>query len=203
MSVRKKYDERCTRCLMKQDLCICAEIPKISLATKIIVLTSKREILVPTNTGRLACEALENSAILVRGDQDKPYDLREHILTEGSVLVLYPSPEAQVLDEEFVKTLARPCTLIVPDGNWRQTSKMRRRDPFLVNVPQVTLPAGTATKYGVRNDNKEGGLATIEAIARSLGVLEGPDVQRELEALMAVMVGRVLKSRGVKLNSLP
>ena len=69
MSVRKKYDERCTRCLMKQDLCICAEIPKISLATKIIVLTSKREILVPTNTGRLACEALENSAILVRGDQ--------------------------------------------------------------------------------------------------------------------------------------
>ncbi len=198
MSVRKKYDERCVHCLMKVDLCICTLIPKISLSTKIIVLTSKREIQVPTNTGRLACQALENSAILVRGDIDKPYDLQEHVQAQGTVLVLYPSPEADLLDEGFVKKMARPCTLIVPDGNWRQTSKMRRRDPFLVNVPQVTLPTGVSSKYGVRNENKEGGLATIEAIARSLGVIEGPEVQLALEALMATMVGRVLQSRGVR-----
>lgn len=198
MSVRKKYDERCVHCLMKVDLCICTLIPKISLSTKIIVLTSKREIQVPTNTGRLACQALENSAILVRGDIDKPYDLQEHVQAQGTVLVLYPSPEADLLDEAFVKKMARPCTLIVPDGNWRQTSKMRRRDPFLLNVPQVTLPIGVSSKYGVRNENKEGGLATIEAIARSLGVIEGPEVQLALEALMATMVGRVLQSRGVR-----
>jgi DTW domain-containing protein len=198
MSVRKKYDERCVQCLMKVDLCICTLIPKINLSTKIIVLTSKREIQVPTNTGRLACQALENSAILVRGDIDKPYDLRDHVQPKGTVLVLYPSPEAELLDAAFVKNMVRPCTLIVPDGNWRQTSKMRRRDPFLVNVPQVTLAIGTATKYGVRNDNKAGGLATIEAIARSLGVIEGPEVQAALEALMAEMVSRVLQSRGAK-----
>ena len=67
-----------------------------------------------------------------------------------------------------------------------------------MNVPQVTLPTGVSSKYGVRNENKEGGLATIEAIARSLGVIEGPEVQLALEALMATMVGRVLQSRGVR-----
>jgi DTW domain-containing protein len=197
MSARKKYDERCTNCLMKLDLCICSLIPRLDISTKIIVLTSKRESLVPTNTGRLACQALPNSSLLVRGDQDRPYDLRDHVLPGGTVLVLYPSAEATVLDAAFAAAMARPCTLIVPDGNWRQTSKMRRRDSFLAHVPQVTLALGGPSEYGVRNDNKEGGLATIEAIARALGVLESPAIREALEGLMGAMVSRVLKSRGV------
>lgn len=196
VSIRKKYDERCAHCLMKQDICLCAVVPKLALATKIIVLVSKREVLIPTNTGRLACQALVNSALIVHGDRDQPYDLRDHVLPGGSHLILYPSTKAQILSADFAETLARPCTLIVPDGNWRQTSKMRRRDEFLASLPQVTLPAGRPSNYGVRKENKAGGLATIEAIARSLGILESGAAQQSLENLMDEMVHRVLRSRG-------
>ena len=197
MSVRKKYSERCERCRMRFELCICAEIPSLQLATKVVVVVSKREVKIPTNTGRLATQALQNSALLVRGDQDQPYDLTEHLVEGGSHLLLYPSDDAQELTAEFAATLTRPCTLVVPDGNWRQTSKMRRRDPGMANLQVVKIAPGRMTEYKVRKESKAEGLATIEAIARALGVLEGEGAQASLEAVLATMVSRTLASRGL------
>jgi hypothetical protein len=48
----------------------------------------------------------------------------------------------------------------------------------------------------VRKETKSEGLATIEAIARALGIIENPDIQSQLEVLLRVMVDRVLASRG-------
>lgn len=196
-SSRKKPAERCRSCLMRRENCLCAEIPVIALATKIVLVVSKREIIVPTNTGRLACQALKNSAVLIRGDLDRPYDLNEH-LQSGENLVLYPSDDAQILTSELVATFKRPLTLVVPDGNWRQTYKMRKRDPVMARLIPVKVSLGRPSEYRVRNESKAEGLATIEAIARALGVLEHADVQTQLETLMGIMVTRTLQSRGIK-----
>jgi len=40
------------------------------------------------------------------------------------------------------------------------------------------------------------GLATLEAIARAMGILEGPEVQAALERPFRAMVERTLWSRG-------
>ena len=40
-------------------------------------------------------------------------------------------------------------------------------------------------------------LATFEAIARALGIIESPDVQAGMEDLFSLMVQRTLDSRGV------
>lgn len=197
MTIRKKYDERCARCFMKVDLCICSLIPSIFLQTKLIVIVSKREAAVPTNTGRLATLALENSVTLVRGDLERPYDLSEHLPADNHHLLLYPSPDAQVLTPEFVKNLPRPITLIVPDGNWRQANKMRKRDAVMGAIPVVKIAPGLPTRYRVRKESQAEGLATIEAIARALGVLENPSVQTALEELLDAMVSRTLASRGI------
>lgn len=195
-STRKKPADRCPKCLMRLELCLCGSIPAINLATKIVLIVSKREIIVPTNTGRLASQALSNSVVLIRGDQARPYDLNEHLPADGENLVLYPSDDAQELSLELLKSFRRPITLVVPDGNWRQTAKMRKRDPVMAKLTSVKLAPGLPSAYRVRHESKEGGLATIEAIARALGVLENTDVQKSLEELMDVMVSRVLTSRG-------
>ncbi len=181
---------------MRQELCLCASIPHLPLATKLIIIMSKRERKVPTNTGRLAALALPHSVVLSRGDQDNPYDLREHVLSDRPSLLLYPADDAELLTPEWVDGRG-PFNLIVPDGNWRQTSKMRRRDEFMASLPTVRLLPGEASAYRVRKEQKAEGLATIEAIARALGILEGPAVQASLEALLDVMVTRTLASRGV------
>jgi DTW domain-containing protein YfiP len=197
MSVRKKTSERCPDCLMRLELCLCSLIPRINLATRLIVIGTKRELITPTNTGRLATQALPNSVLLTTGDLDKPFDIREHLMPHCENVVLYPSDDAAVLNEDYRASLTGPVNLIVPDGNWRQTSKMRRRIPHLIDMPVVKVPLGELTQYRVRKESKAEGLATIEAIARALGALEGAAVQNALEELMRVMVSRTMASRGL------
>ena len=199
MSLRKKPWERCPYCKMRQNLCICALIPRLSLATKLILIITKRELNVPTNTGRLAAQALTNSAILVRGVKDQPYDLASELMPDRPTLLLYPSEEATPLSHSFLHSLGGPCNLIVPDGNWRQTSKMRQRDALLSTFPIVKIPAGPPSAYYVRKESKQEGLATIEAIARALGIMENAEVQQSLEDLLEAMVSRILQSRGVSM----
>ena len=194
MSKRKKYWLRCERCKMRRELCLCADIPRLTLATKLVLIAARRELQVPTNTGRLAAQALTNSVMLTRGDRDEPCDLAPHLPADGRVLLLYPAEDSIELTPAMRD--GGPYTLVVPDGNWRQTSKMRRREPLLTQVQAVTLPAGDPSAYHVRRETKAQGLATIEAIARALGVLEGAEVQAALEAVFALMVQRTMVSRG-------
>jgi DTW domain-containing protein YfiP len=86
--------------------------------------------------------------------------------------------------------------MIVPDGSWRQASKARRRIPGLDAAECVTLPPGPPTRYRLRREPKDGGLATFEAIARVLGILESAAVQAELEAFFERMVETTLATRG-------
>jgi tRNA pseudouridine65 synthase len=65
----------------------------------------------------------------------------------------------------------------------------------LVQAERVALVAGEPSRYHLRNEPREGGLATFEAIARALGVLESHAVRQQLEALFARMVERTLLTR--------
>ena len=196
MSGRKKIWARCKRCMMRMEICICDLIPKINLSTKLILVHSKREAVAPANTGRLALLSLVNSLGLIRGDLEKPYDLSDHLLT-GDRLILYPADDAELLTEDFVKNLSRPVTLVVPDGNWRQTAKMRKRDPEMAKLRAIKIIPGEKSSYRIRKESKEEGLATIEAIARAFGIIENKAVQLELEKIFSTMVERILISRGL------
>ena len=76
---------------------------------------------------------------------------------------------------------------------------MGNREESLKSLLRVKLPTSAPSRYRLRQETKPGGLATIEAIARALGFLESPEVERALEAIFALMVERTLRSRGVKL----
>jgi DTW domain-containing protein YfiP len=73
---------------------------------------------------------------------------------------------------------------------------MARRLPGLARVEMVKLPEGPPTRWGLRREPRADGLATFEAIARALGIIESPAVQAGLEAFFSLMVQRTLQSRG-------
>lgn len=150
----------------------------------------------------MALGALKNSALYVHGRPEQPLDLSH--LHEGTrqVLVLFPSEDARPLDD-WVKEDPRPVTLVVPDGNWRQASRVPRRVPGLVEAKRVTLPAGPETRWGVRRETKDGGLATFEAIARALGILESPQVEEALLAFFDRMVAQTFETRGFDRQGVP
>jgi DTW domain-containing protein YfiP len=199
MSRRDNGHLRCVRCRMLGRLCVCPLIPSppLETRTRLVLLIHRFEDRKPTNTGRLAAECLANSEVIVRGHRDEPTPAFS--CDPGSrPLFLFPHEDAVPLAElASHSTSERPVTLVVPDGNWRQASKVRNRVHGLRDLPCVWLPAGEPSTYRLRAEAHETGLSTIEAIARALGLLEGQRVQHELERVFRAMVERTLWARGM------
>jgi DTW domain-containing protein YfiP len=181
---------------MHETLCICALVPRLATRTRLELIVHYREERKPTNTGQLAARCLERSSISIVGDRDRP--LERAAPTEDELpLLLFPADDA-VSITQFAGS-ERPIVLVVPDGNWRQASKFRKRIPGLAAMPCVVLPDTGPTDYRLRAEPHEGGLATFEAIARALCILEGdagPAIEREMLAVFRVMVERTLWLRG-------
>ena len=184
---------------MLSGLCVCALIPdpKLKTRTRLVLFIHRFEDRKPTNTGRLASECLENSEVIVRGEPGQP-DAPYIPTAESDSLLLFPSPDATPLAEHAQSS--RPVTLIVPDGSWRQASKVRNRVPGMREIPCVWLPQDVASTYRLRHEAHPTGLATIEAIARAFEILEGGERGTEVRGLMErvfnAMVERTLWSRG-------
>lgn len=200
---QRKTKDPCRSCFLHKNLCICALIPRLELSTHVSLLIHHRELKRTTNTGRLAALALKNCAIHVRGLPDQRLAAETFLKPGYTTLLLYPSEDATVLDDAFVATLSRPVQLIVPDGNWRQASKVHTRHPELAEVPRVKLcvrePLFTAT---MRAESKPDGMATLEAIAYALGVLEGVGVQQQLLDVYHWKCDRTLQARGISQKGL-
>jgi DTW domain-containing protein YfiP len=195
VSRRDNAEFRCGRCRMLGQLCICALIPspKIETRTRLVLFIHRYEDRKPTNTGRLATECLANSEVFVRGHDTAPS--APFVCDPSSrALLLFPHEDAKPLAPPAPGDL--PVTLIVPDGTWRQASKVRKRVPGLRDMPCVSLPLGAPSIYRLRSEAHETGLATIEAIARAMDILEGAHVGRALELVFRAMVERTLWSRG-------
>lgn len=197
MSRRDNADVRCTRCRLHASLCLCPLIPRLHTRTRLVLIIHRREHRKPTNTGRLATECLPNSEVIVRGEAaSHPDETPAPWTEEAQPLLLFPAADAIPLAR--FATSARPVTLIVPDGTWRQASKVRRRIPWLRDVPCVSIDPDAPTAYRLRHETRPHGLATMEAIARAFGILEreGASVRSALEGVLRLMVERTLWARG-------
>lgn len=180
---------------MLSALCICALIPRLATRTQLVVLVHYREARKPTNTGVLAARCVVDSRVAIIGERDRPVT----VPATPRALLLYPSDDAVPLASAIADAPAERWTLIVPDGNWRQAAKIGKRVPGLERARPVTLDDPRTTEYRLRAEPKQGGLATLEAIARALRVLEGAageHVEAAMLDVFRVMVSRTLWSRG-------
>jgi len=191
---RANTDRRCVRCRLHASLCVCGLIPEPRLATRtrLVLFIHRREDRKSTNTGRLAAECLANSEVLVRGHAARPSDAFTWDRSTTVPVILFPHERAIPL-AQFAD---RALTLIVPDGTWRQASKVRSRVLGLADVPYVSLPPDVPSAYRLRAESHDDGLATMEAIARAMGILEGLHVRHALERVFRATVERTLWSRG-------
>ena len=189
------YPGRCRRCYMREEVCICANIPQIDNQTFVTVIMHYRENKKTTNTARIANLSLSNSRIFLRGEKDNPLDLSGIHFSERQSLLLTLSDRAEILTQEFAHSFNKPLHLIVPDGNWRQASRIGKREPELKDTPWVKLPPGPKSCYKLRREHHPEGLSTLEAIARALALVESPQIENELMKVFCLMVERTLSTR--------
>ncbi len=196
MGTRSKRSIRCPRCRLHTHLCICSAISRLDLATRLILVMHRREWSKPTATGPLALAVLANSELRIQGYREQPLDFSDLESEKRRTLLLYPVEGAKVLNRDFLSGDPRPVNLVVPDGNWRQAARMGRRLPGLGHAEMVRLPEGAKTDWGVRRECHPEGLATFEAIARALGIIDSAEVQESMEELFRLMVARTLQAWG-------
>jgi DTW domain-containing protein YfiP len=197
---QRKTQDPCPDCFLHRLFCLCSEIPHLNLKTKISLVIHAREMKRTTNTGLLALKALANSALRVRGkldDDHKALDLSDLLSEEYDTLLFYPSDDATELSKDYLRSFTKPIQLIVPDGNWRQASKVHYRHHELKNIPRVMISEINTAKHHLRAESTEYGMSTLEAIAKALRVIEGDAVGLQLQALYDLKLSRTLQARGV------
>ncbi len=195
---KRKTKSPCGICFLHLDLCICAQIPRLDLKTRLCLVVHAKELKRTTNTGRLAIQALANSEMHIRGATTQALDLTKALDKNYESFFLYPADDALELSPEWLAQREKPVQLIVPDGNWRQASKVYGRHPELRAIPLVMVKNFRETKAFLRAEHLEHGMATLQAIAYAFGAIEGEEVERRLLGLYEAKLKATLRGRGVK-----
>ena len=182
---------------MTRTLCICESIPTLDLNTRVCLIVHVNELKRSSNTGRLALRALVNSEMRVRGETREPLDLSDLLTDRYRTFLFYPTVDAVELDNELVAQDRTPIQLLVPDGTWRQASKVHSRHHELKDVPRVKISTPDSSQFHLRAQHRPEGMATLQAIAHGLGVIEGDLVKAQLMKLYHAKVERTMLGRGL------
>ena len=128
----------CAACRLRQEHCVCARAPHLCISTRLIVIIHSKEWRRTTNTGHFARLAIQSAEVRVHGSPKQRMNISD-VEASASTLVLYPGRGATPLSSASIAALARPLTLLVPDGNWNQAQHMMRRLPMLSQARPVCL----------------------------------------------------------------
>ncbi|MEA9358248.1 tRNA-uridine aminocarboxypropyltransferase [Bacteriovorax sp. PP10] len=195
---RASAGKRCLRCKIHNTLCFCGKLTEVQTKTRVSIIMHHRETHLTSNTANLACLALPNCKISLRGLPDKPFSIESIGLSPDEMpLYLFPHEDAIELTPEFFEqNKDKKFHLIVPDGTWSQAVKFYRREVGLQGIQCVKLPPGVPGRYKLRKSSDENRLSTYEALARALGILENDElVLKELDRMFDVMVDSVVRGR--------
>ena len=187
--IRKKKN-RCPGCGLPVHLCVCRLAPVLECSTEFVIVSHVKEMVRASNTARLVRLALPDTRIFLRGSRWENIPPSEFRRENGFVFLLYPSDDARIIDDAFVKAHAGPWQVVVPDGSWRQASGAVRREEGLRNLPRIKLPPGPPSRYVLRTQAFPDRVSTFEAVARVVGIIEGPEKQKLMEDYFDEMIRR-------------
>lgn len=172
---------------MRQPWCYCAEIPQLSAAAQVVILRHVKERTRASNSGLITHHALPGSQLVDLGAPDSPPT--PELGLDGDWL-LFPGP----VNLPPPGALRR---LIVLDGSWGQCRGMFGRMTKLHTMPRLSLPPPTRPPaMRMRAQQREDGMATMEAIAAALDALGDAQAAQGLYTLYDVMARQHLAARG-------
>ena len=179
---------------MRREECVCAQVPRLCISTRLIVVIHSKEWRRSTNTGHLARLAVKDGEVRLHGLPHQAVRSAGIDAMSASTLVLFPGRGAQPLTPQLIAPLPRPLTLLVPDGNWNQAKKMMSRVPMLMQATPVSLAGSNLDAHCLRTNIHAGRMSTFESIAQALGILEGQEIEGQLLEFFQKVLDRMVNS---------
>jgi len=176
----------CPRCQRPLAHCLCRWIPALDSRTRVVVLQHPDEARHALNTARLAVLGLRNASLHV----GRRFDAALWQVPGYEPWLLFPGEGAEPLERAAPPGL--PRLLVVLDGTWRHARQLLAAHPALAALPRVSLDGGAGSRYRVRHAAHPQALATIEAVAAALDILEAPrSFAALLEPFEALVAGQI------------
>jgi DTW domain-containing protein YfiP len=129
------------------------------------------EIKKSSNTGALALRALVNSEMRVRGETRATLDLSDLLTRALPTFLILSVRGRRGIEQRADRRRLAPVQLIVPDGSWRQAARCFTASRIERRAAREARRA--SAKYYMRAQHRPEGMATLQAIAHGLGVIEG------------------------------
>lgn len=170
---------------------MCSEIPTVPTATAFEVVRHVRELNKLSNSARVAGLAMPSLHLHSYGARGPRFDPTPLLGT--GVVLLFP------LGAGGSRGLADPAqvrSVVVLDGSWAQARRMVNRMPALGALPRLVVEPRLVDRPRLRQPPVPGGMATLEAIAAAVELLEGRDRAAPLWALFDTLVQRGLALQG-------
>jgi|GEM_PF-3125860 len=160
------------------------------------LLQSGREYERPTSTGALACNFISNSKRYVYGRRDTEFD--SSFLDLQDACLLYRHPKAKIIEELSDKSeVTKYKNLIVLDGSWREIRRLFNRLKLVNKWPIYMFNNPPKTRWGVRSEYFENGLATAEAIAYFMQLIGEDKKSEKLMKFFDYHTKNILRMRGI------
>ncbi len=193
---------RCTNCRINNYFCVCSELKTFQSKTNVSLIVHVSELKLTSNSAQFVQKILPDTAeIFIRGKMNQTFSADPILERSGRPLFLFPDEDSQELGEEFLAQNPGPYHLIIPDGNWTQAKKVKKREPKFDDVPTVKLPQGLVAEYKLRKAPRPDWVSTYEAAAYALGVLDGKAVQEHMLTFFGKWVEATLAARSGDFSS--
>ena len=171
----------CEGCGRPPAVCWCAQATKLHTRTRVVVLQHPREQRVAIGTVAIAARCLPD-ALVARAVAFEParLDALLHGDPARPPVLLFPTDDARDLR---AAPFDHPVTLVLLDGTWSLAAKLLKHNPALAALPRVRFTPSKPSNYRIRREPAAHCVASIEALAEALGVLEGDPAR--FDALLA------------------
>lgn len=207
----------CESCGRPLNVCLCEHLVNVQAPCKVLILQHPSELKQPLATVpilQLCIEPLtvmvgEDFTGLLAGDSEESLELQSILSEPESVRVLFPNDDAEIwqCDAPAQSLLTQPLpsqplssqmckTLIVLDGTWRKAKKIWFSNPWLHELPKVTLQSDQQSQYRLRSTSVEGGMSTLESVAMACNYLSGTSQYDVLYKPFTAMIDMQIKKMG-------
>ncbi|MFV1873773.1 MAG: tRNA-uridine aminocarboxypropyltransferase [Oleiphilus sp.] len=172
----------CPKCHKPEKVCLCPWLTKQGNQVAVLILQHPDEVKKAIGTASIVKLSLERCTITAELKPDERLIQNElKALQASQPLLIYPQAlndtnAHYMYDFEKDRFTSSPLQkhydcIILLDGTWRNTREILHCNPWLRRFPTLELKNAEASRYRIRQAQKSGALATIEAVAKALTVL--------------------------------
>ena len=192
----------CPQCQYPQSACLCAAVKPIYPQHRLLILQHPSEVTHTKNSVRLLKMAVPQTQIVVGETAADFAELRSQLQQEPQALLVYPADESSstTTRESHSASVSEPLldsqtkTLILIDGTWRKAYRMLCLNPWLLDLPRLSLSVENASAYCIRKAKRSDSLSTLEAAALALKQLQpNLDITPVTDLLQALVDSRLAR----------